>query len=239
MFRNAEYVLALKDLMNLKGKVSLDDYKEAFERLDVDNSGYIETSEIQQLFDEVYDGKAPMFEIEAFMNYFDSNNDGKIGWDEFESGLGAAYVTSMEKGASAARLLGQTSTFDDDEEEDDEEVEINSQVSGTIEIEMEDGSVIEVEAKEYLDTLKAEAEALKAAIRQEQNGGGMDPNDAGGGVVPGMIPNGNGAGDPSMDITGYIASRQGDVKSLTEGISPEVMETMKMLVDNFRTEPFC
>ena len=34
MFRNAEYVLALKDLLNLKGKVSLDDYKEAFEILE-------------------------------------------------------------------------------------------------------------------------------------------------------------------------------------------------------------
>ena len=34
-----------------------------------------------------------------------------------------------------------------------------------------------------------------------------------------------------MDIASYINSRQGDVKSLTEGISPEVMETMKKLVD--------
>jgi hypothetical protein len=35
----------------------------------------------------------------------------------------------------------------------------------------------------------------------------------------------------SGSITGYIASRQGDVKSLTEGISPEIMETMKRLVE--------
>ena len=34
-----------------------------------------------------------------------------------------------------------------------------------------------------------------------------------------------------MDISRYIASRGGDVKALTEGISPEVVETMKRLVD--------
>ena len=32
-------------------------------------------------------------------------------------------------------------------------------------------------------------------------------------------------------IARYIASRQGDIKALTEGIQPEIVETMKMLVD--------
>jgi EF-hand domain pair len=131
MFRNAEYVLALKDLMNLKGKVSLDEYKKAFDRLDVDGSGYIETSEVQTLFDQVYNDAAPFFEIEAFLKYFDQNNDGKISWEEFEHGLGAAYATQMEKGDSASRLLGQGLDDDDEEEdEEEEEIEINSQVYG-------------------------------------------------------------------------------------------------------------
>jgi hypothetical protein len=98
---------------------------------------------------------------------------------------------------------------------------------GTIQIEMEDGKVIEVDAKEYIDSLKAEAAALKQALKPQKSGDQMPPN----GDMPGMIPNGGGAGDPTMDITGYIASRQGDVKSLTEGIGPEVMTTMKKLVD--------
>ena len=34
-----------------------------------------------------------------------------------------------------------------------------------------------------------------------------------------------------VDLAGYIASRQGDVKSLTEGIKPEIVDTMKKLVD--------
>ena len=72
--------------------------------------------------------------------------------------------------------------------------------------------------------LKAEAKALKDALRREQGG---KSNSAGGGLIPG-------AQDPddSMgSIASYIASRQGDVKALTEGISPEIVKTMQMLVD--------
>jgi hypothetical protein len=93
------------------------------------------------------------------------------------------------------------------------------EILGTIEIELEDGKVVEVEAKEYIESLRAEAEALKKALRREKPG----MNGAGG-----LMANG---GAPGMDIATYIASRQGDVKSLTEGVSPEVMETMKLLVD--------
>ena len=78
MFRNAEYILALKDLMNLRGKATLDDYKEAFDRLDTDGSGYIDSLEIQELFDDVYEGWALSFEIETFLKFFDRNNDGRI-----------------------------------------------------------------------------------------------------------------------------------------------------------------
>jgi hypothetical protein len=126
MFRNAEYVLALKDVLNLEGKATLQDYKDAFDRLDKDGSGFIEVSEIEALFDNVYDGNAPFFETEAFMKFFDQNDDGKISWKEFESGLGSAVATSIEKGASAARLM--QANYDDDDEED--LIEISTNVSG-------------------------------------------------------------------------------------------------------------
>ena len=35
----------------------------------------------------------------------------------------------------------------------------------------------------------------------------------------------------SGDIATYVASLQGDVKSLTQGISPEVVDSMKMLIN--------
>ena len=45
LFRNAEYVLALKDLIGLRHKASVKDYGKAFDKIDSDNSGYIgETS---------------------------------------------------------------------------------------------------------------------------------------------------------------------------------------------------
>jgi hypothetical protein len=93
---------------------------------------------------------------------------------------------------------------------------------GTIEIEMEDGKKVEMEAKEYIQSLKQEARALKEALRRENLEDMSSPDAMNGG--------GRGGGG-GMDIVGYIASRQGDVKSLTEGISPEIVETMRRLVN--------
>ena len=135
LFRNAEYVLALKDLLQLKGKALLKDYRAAFSRLDTDDSGYIESSEIRQLFDDAYGGKAPQMEIDAFMQFFDQNNDGKISWEEFEKGLGAAAATQQDKSEAAATLLGVDLDDDDEEEEDDDEdIDINTDVSGKFQV---------------------------------------------------------------------------------------------------------
>ena len=59
MFRNAEYVMALKDLMQLTGGATLEDYKEAFDRLDRDKSGFIDTDEIEALLADVYGDNVP------------------------------------------------------------------------------------------------------------------------------------------------------------------------------------
>lgn len=227
MFRNAEYVIALKDLMNLKGRrLTLDDYRDAFHRLDADKSGYIEVSEIQNLFKNVYDdGNVPSIEVTAFLEFFDKNKDGKISWDEFEKGLGAALATAQSsKGDVASRLLGYDSADNDDDDDDDDVIDVNTNVSGTIQIEMEDGKVVDVDAREYMENLKEEARKLKDALRKEHQmlSGGDGRNDP----SSGLLPNSGGG----ADIAGYIASRQGDVRSLTEGISPEVVDTMKKLV---------
>lgn len=135
LFRNAEYVLALKDLLKLKGKATIKDYKSAFDRLDTDGSGYIESTEIRELFDDVYEGKAPQVEINAFLQFFDQNNDGKISWEEFERGLGAAEATQRDKGDAAAALLGLDVDEDDEDDDDDDEIiDINTDVSGELEV---------------------------------------------------------------------------------------------------------
>ncbi len=154
MFRNAEYVMALRSLMNIKGAATWQDYKDAFDRLDRDKSGYIEASEIEALLDDVYKAKGgatPAFEIKAFLRFFDENKDGKISWEEFERGLGAAIERvqrqqqnkqqqqpNVSKQQQQNRLLleGKNQIQDDDDEDDDDDdddeepLELQADVSG-------------------------------------------------------------------------------------------------------------
>lgn len=58
------------------GTLTMDDYAAAFARIDTDQSGYIEISEIKQLFVDAYGGHEqdiPIYEITAFLDFFDSN----------------------------------------------------------------------------------------------------------------------------------------------------------------------
>mmetsp|Transcript_23682 Transcript_23682/g.35223 ORF Transcript_23682/g.35223 Transcript_23682/m.35223 type:complete len:536 (-) Transcript_23682:174-1781(-) len=240
MFRNAEYVLAIRDLMNINGKATLQDYKNAFDRLDKDQSGFIEANEVSDLLSDVYgEDKIPSFEVDAFLQFFDSNNDGRISWDEFERGLGVVADSkakeSRRKGrlTASAALPGSSEEEDDDEEEDDEDEydmvnTMEPNISGTVKIEMKNGRVIEVEAKEYIEELKKEAEALKAALSREKANPGEPQGQSS--VMPPMAGPQKGS-DQIGGIAAYIASLEGDIKSLTKGISPEVVDAMKMLID--------
>ena len=223
LFRNAEYAMALKDLMKLRGSPTLQEYKEAFDKLDADRSGYIEASEIKDLMDDAYDGKTPSFEIDAFLDFFDEDKDGKVSWDEFQKGLMGVAQTLRE---DTQRSLSLPAGLDDDED-DDEDTEngaYETKLSGTIEIEMEDGVIVEMNAQEYMGALKKEAKALKEALRREVGGSKMTGRSVGGSTEPSLDQDGGG-------IAAYIASRKGDIKSLTEGISPEIVTTMQMLVN--------
>jgi Ca2+-binding EF-hand superfamily protein len=243
MFRNAEYVLAIRDLMNLNGsQITIQDYKDAFERMDTDRSGYIETEEIEQLLEDVYgEGETPAFEVDTFMEFFDANHDGKISWEEFERGLGlvADRQVSQQKKSRRSRRdalpgmvsLAQEQGDDNDEEDDDDDLEEllvgEPTVSGTIDIEMKNGKIIKVEAKEYIEELKREAEALKAALSREKAGPGRNARKS-------PIPTPTGSEDDTTNqqgISSYIESLGGDIQSLTKGISPVVVESMKMLVN--------
>ena len=218
MFRNAEYLIALKGIMNIKGTATLEDYKEAFDDLDADGSGYIEADEVTDLLNTVYQGKViPGFEVDTFLKFFDSNKDGKISWEEFEQGLGRAMAEQNQRNNNV-RLIGNADDAEDDI------LDVDPTVEGTVEIELEDGKVVSVEAKAYIESLKQEVRALKASIRREKGLPDKLPS-----PLPGMsleMP-----GERFGGITDYISRRQGDLKSLTEGISPEIVQTMKMLVD--------
>lgn len=116
-------------------------------------------------------------------------------------------------------------------EEEDEDIQIaEPSLSGTVEVELSDGKIIEVDAQEYVNDLKEQALALKRELMEEQGLSpgelGM-PEDGGNSFINQAAPNASGAGS----IAGYIASLEGDVQTLTEGISPEVVESMKRLVE--------
>ncbi|KAL7576615.1 hypothetical protein ACA910_005553 [Epithemia clementina (nom. ined.)] len=253
MFRNAEYVMALKKIMDITpGSATLEDYKEAFDRLDRDGSGYIEASEVRDLLDDVYKGETPSFEINAFVKFFDKDQDGRVSWEEFKVGLGTALAQQGAQRSKLKKLLSPSPTEtigpvrttnhvrraddDDDEQEEEEDVlpEIETSIAGTIEIEMEDGKTVEVDAAEYLQSLKEEARLLKEELRKEKLG---SRGGSGGGPLAQFLSNDRDDDDDDEaaslvgGISSYIASRQGDMKALTEGISPEIVETMKLLVD--------
>jgi len=211
MFRNAEYVLALKELMSIESH-SISEYKKAFDKIDVDKSGFIERDEIASMLREVYGGDAPAFEQTTFLRFFDANNDGKISWEEFEKGLG---VVNQERaaGAVANNILEGSS----------DEGESDAKVSGMLKVELDDGNTIDVEAQDYINTLRAEAASLKAALAREAT-----DSTANMGLTAGLDP-----GSPSAGggLGGYLASlNKENVQALTEGITPEVIDTMKMLV---------
>jgi len=226
MFRNAEYVLAIRDLMDIRGGATLEDYRTAFRRLDSDGSGYIESYEIEDLLSDVYDGEIPQYEVKAFLGFFDSNEDGRISWDEFEKGLGAVSSASAGKAGRGATAALPGSTSDDDDDDDDgDDISVEPSISGKVKIELKNGKVIEVEAREYINQLKKEADALTEALQQEKGRYQSQQQTP----VPGMA---DGSSKNKVDgIAGYIASLEGDFKSLTEGISSDVVESMKLLVD--------
>lgn len=245
-FRNAEYVLAIRDLMNIQGSATLEDYKRAFNKIDDDDSGYIESKEIEALLEEVYsEDELPAFEVETFLQFFDSNRDGRISWEEFEKGLGVVADKKNKKDGNGGKngndwkaLSASEETmgvdddendWDDDEDNEDEDVVLaEPSVSGMIQIEMKNGKVIEVEAREYIKELKREAKSLKAALSREQ---GIDqPLQSQSQSQSAMDPSPPSIGD-ARGISAYIASLEGDIQSLTKGISPEVVEAMQMLVE--------
>lgn len=178
----------------------------------------------------------PAFEITTFLEFFDSNNDGRVSWEEFEEGFGA--VSKMGESSEASRpFLGMSNGFSlpgsaEDEDEDEDDPFGEPAISGTIQVEMEDGRTIEVDAQEYVNDLKQQALELKRELAQEK---GMDPralgpSDSGNGPSAGP-PDQGGAPGGAGGIASYVASLQGDVTSLTQGISPEVVESMKMLIN--------
>lgn len=77
----------VQEALSLKAH-SEEEYRAAFERVDVDGSGFITLDEVADLLRTVLGSEPTDFQVKSFFGYFDGNADGKISWDEFRSGLG-------------------------------------------------------------------------------------------------------------------------------------------------------
>ncbi len=61
-------------------------HRAAFDRIDTDGSGFIETPEVEKLLVEVYGSEQPPpFDTSTFLSLVDSDKDGKISFQEFDS----------------------------------------------------------------------------------------------------------------------------------------------------------
>jgi len=200
MLRNAEYVMTLRKLLQLKTR-SAAEYRTAFERIDLDRSGFIEVGEIESLLKEVYPEEVPPFEVTTFMKLFDADGDGKISLDEFLDALGAVNADAPSVGLLPL-LEGDLDTKAPKPE-----------VSGTVKVQLDDGGEVEMDANAYMEELQAEAQALRKALAQ---------------VEPEKMAKEIAA---STSITGYLSSLpEPQLKLLTEGISDDVVTAMRQIV---------
>mmetsp|Transcript_64963 Transcript_64963/g.89235 ORF Transcript_64963/g.89235 Transcript_64963/m.89235 type:complete len:470 (-) Transcript_64963:328-1737(-) len=226
MFRNGEYILALQKLLNVNAK-SPAEMQAAFERIDINNDGYIDRGEVEQLFRSFYDGEdPPAYEVQTFMKFFDVNSDNKITWDEFSKGLGLDKVAKPtmdlqrfeEATGDDPLMLNPSSEVD----------ELARNVKGTVTIQSETGQTLEVEASIYMDSLRKEAEALRAAIEVTSGRASSSSSSS-----QEIMAAGDGAMQPdTSSLAAYIKDLPPKKRdALIAGIEPKTLEAMKRLVN--------
>ena len=200
MLRNAEYVMTVRRLLKLKSR-SMEEFRAAFDRVDLDKSGFIENSEVEQLLREVYED-VPPFEVATFVELFDTDGDGRISWDEFITGLGGNTDGTNADLSSLPLIAGSDGPGGPE-----------PKLSGTVTVEMDDGSKVEMDASSYMEQLKAEASALRNELAQAEQAKVKEELAL------------------STSISAYVSSLpDAQLKLLTSGISDDVVAAMKQLV---------
>merc|ERR1719291_46070 len=159
MLRNAQYVVAIRGLLNITTAAPTT-FRAAFDSLDTDSSGFIEVEEVKALFNKIYEGKPPPYEVASFIQLFDANEDGRISYDEFLTALGYTPSSSSLEQPALAAGGGGGPTVD---------------VSGTVTVTFDEGKQVEVDAEAYMSELRAEAEQLRAELAKLQ---GPSPSEA-------------------------------------------------------------
>jgi hypothetical protein len=207
MLRNAEYVMTLRRLLQLKTR-SAAEYREAFARLDLDGSGYIEVGEVEELLRQVYKGDVPSVEISSFIALFDTDSDGRVSWEEFAHALGATEGATAPSNFLALPAPPEGITAP------------QPTLTGTVTVSLDDGTEVKMDANAYMDQLKSEAEALRRDLRNmEQKKAQTEATF-------------------STSIAAYVSSlSESQLKALTSGISEDVVGAMRLLVKYLLRDP--
>jgi len=215
LLRNAEYVMAVRRVVGLKTR-SLAEYRDAFDRIDLDRSGYIEVGEIENLLGELYADGVPEFEISSFLSLFDTDGDQRISWEEFKDALGGKEDDPLDE-----RLEKRLEDAADDERTDpDGRVPMKPEVSGTVKVQIDGNKEVEVDAAAYMEELAKEAQAL----REELNAIAEDRT--------------NQQEALASSISAYVSSLpENQLKVLSSGISDDVVGAMKQLVQYILRAP--
>ena len=242
MLRNAEYVTTLRRLLNLQEHTQ-DDLKEAFDKLDLDGSGYIETAEVEELLTGLYGGKAPPdFEVKSFITFFDANKDGRVSCAARNSRRairGAQFAAQFAAQFSAQFSTPRPAQFADapaaTRRSFEEFVaalgpaaERRPGVLGALAAAADDGAIgpelsgqVTVEMDDG-STVEMDAAEYMAELKQEAQAlraelAKMENVDAG--------------GEPGSSLTAYVSGLpKPQLQALTSGITEDVVGAMQMLV---------
>ena len=68
-------------------QLSTEDFRAAFQAIDEDGSGVIDSEEVRTLMTDMLQAPPPKSAIKHFIKEFDNDGDGEISWDEFEAGI--------------------------------------------------------------------------------------------------------------------------------------------------------
>lgn len=90
-----------------------EEFKASFKRVDKDQSGYITADEVENLLFETYGFPPLEDEVSMFMQEFDTNQDGKVSWEEFSAALGRIKERVNQKATGAKEYKSFNKLRDD------------------------------------------------------------------------------------------------------------------------------